>query len=217
FYALHVLILPVIVGLVTVGHVALARRFGPTPLGGHDGVSRPRWPDQTLRNVIAMAIALAILLVYVISARGVELAAPADPSQAFDARPLWYFRWLFELRELSGSAEKLVALVAPAVVAGALVALPLIDRGPSRRPARRLPYLGALAGLLALIGGLTVASLVADAGNTELAKRDAKAVKRATLARKLARDNGVPSSGAADVFLTSPMARARALFATRCK
>jgi mono/diheme cytochrome c family protein len=95
--------------------------------------------------------------------------------------------------------------------------LPLVDRGPARDPRRRLLYLGGLAGLLALIGGLTVASLASDAGNDELAKRGAKAAQRATLARKLARENGVPASGAGDVFLTAPMAKARALFASRCK
>jgi ubiquinol-cytochrome c reductase cytochrome b subunit len=216
FYALHVIILPVIVGAVTAAHVMLARKLGPTPLRVREG-SAPRWPDQALRNALAIAVVLAILLAYVIREHGVELAAPADPSQAYDARPLWYFRWLFALREIAGSAEKLVALAAPAVVAGVLVALPLVDRSPVREPRRRLPYLGALAGLLALIGGLTVASVVADARDDELAKRDAKAAQRAELARKLARDNGVPSTGALDVFFTSPMARARALFATRCK
>jgi ubiquinol-cytochrome c reductase cytochrome b subunit len=217
FYTLHVMILPVIVGALTAGHVMLARKLGPTPpLGAGDRTPRPRWPEQTLRDVIAIAVVLAVLVAYVINLHGVELAAPADPSQAYDARPLWYFRWLFELRELAGSAEKLVALATPAIVIGALVALPLADRAPGRAPRRRLPYLGGLVGLLAVIGGLTVASLVGDAGDDELARRDAKAEQRAALARRLARDNGVPATGAADVFFTAPMAKARAVFATRC-
>jgi ubiquinol-cytochrome c reductase cytochrome b subunit len=217
FYTLHVMILPAIVVAVTAGHVMLARKLGPTSLGARDRASRPRWPEQTLRNAIAIAMVFAILLAYVVATHGVELAAPADPSLAYDARPLWYFRWLFELRELAGSAEKLVALAAPAVVGGALVALPLVDRSATRDPRRRLPYLGGLAGLLALIGGLTVVSLVADARNDELAKRDAMAERRAALARKLARENGVPASGAADIFLSAPLAKARSLFASRCK
>jgi ubiquinol-cytochrome c reductase cytochrome b subunit len=217
FYTLHVMILPAVVGGVIAGHVVLARKLGATPLGDAERASQPRWPDQTLRNTIAIAMVFAILLAYVINAHGADLAAPADPSAAYDARPLWYFRWLFELRELSGRAEKLVAMATPAVVGGALVMLPLVDRGPAREPRRRLLYLGGLGGLLALIGGLTVMSLAADAGNDELAKRDAKAEQRAALARKLARAYGVPASGAGDVFLTAPMAKARALFATRCK
>jgi ubiquinol-cytochrome c reductase cytochrome b subunit len=217
FYALHVLILPAIVGAVTWGHVALARKLGATPLRDRERPSVPRWPEQTLRNAIAIAMVLTALLVYVVAMHGVELAAPADPSQSYDARPLWYFRWLFELRELSGRAEKVVALVVPAIVVGALAALPLVDREPTRALRSRLPYLGGLAGLLAAIAGLTVASLAADARNDKLAERVAKADQRAQLARKLARDNGVPAAGGAEVFLTAPMARGRALFATRCK
>jgi ubiquinol-cytochrome c reductase cytochrome b subunit len=160
---------------------------------------------------------LTVLIVYVVAVHGVELAAPADPSAAYDARPLWYFRWLFLLREIFGRGEKVVALAMPVIIGGALVALPLVDRAPTREIKRRLPYLGGLAGLLALIGGLTIASFVADARDRDLAKRAAKADERARLARKLARDNGVPVTGAGDVFLTAPMARARAVFAARCK
>lgn len=217
FYALHVLILPALVGGLIALHIGLARKLGATPLGDRARTPRPRWPDQTLRNAVAVAIVFAILLAYVVANHGVELTAPADPSQAYDARPLWYFRWLFELRELAGSAEKLVALVLPAIVGGALAALPLFDRGRSREPRHRLVYLGALGGMLALIGGLTVVSLVRDASNDELAKRTAVVEQRAELARTLARDNGVPVTGAADVYWTSPMARARALYATSCQ
>jgi ubiquinol-cytochrome c reductase cytochrome b subunit len=217
FYTLHVLLLPAVVGALTWGHAALARKHGPTPFKERDRPPVPRWPEQTLRNAIAIAMMLTVLMVYVVAVHGVELAAPADPSQAFDARPLWYFRWLFELRDLSGRAEKLVALLTPAVAAGILVALPILDRDPSRAPRRRVGYLGLLAALLTAIAALTVASYAGDARDEQLAKRNVKADQRAQLARKLARDNGVPVTGAADVFFTSPMAKARSLFATRCK
>ncbi|HEX7843354.1 MAG TPA: cytochrome b N-terminal domain-containing protein [Kofleriaceae bacterium] len=217
FYTLHILFLPALVAAVTAAHVLLARKLGPTPLGDAERTARPRWPDQTLRNAIAIAMMLTVLIVYVVAVHGIELAAPADPTAAYDARPLWYFRWLFELRELAGRGEKVVALAVPLIVGGALVALPLVDRAPTRELRQRLPYLGALAGLLALIGGLTIASFVGDSRDKELAKRAAKATERAQLARKLARDNGVPATGPLDVFFTSPMARGRALFAARCK
>jgi len=217
FYTLHILFLPAIVTAVTAAHVLLARRLGPTPLGDAERPLTRRWPEQTLRNAIAIAMMLTVLIVYVVAVHGVALAAPADPSASYDARPLWYFRWLFELRELAGRAEKVVALAMPVIVGGALVALPLADRAPTRELKRRLPYLGGLAGLLALIGGLTIASFVGDSRDKELAKRVAKADERAQLARRLARDNGVPVTGARDVFFTSPMARGRALFAARCQ
>ena len=217
FYALHVLVLPIIAGGVAWTHGALSRKLGVTPLGDRERTPRPRWPEQTLRSAIAIAIVFAALIAYVVSAHGVGLAAPADPSLPYDARPLWYFRWLFELRDLSGGAEKIVAMIVPAVVIGGLAALPLLDRGKSREPRKRLPYLGGLAALFGAIAALTVASFAADASDDQLAKRSARAEQRAALARKLARDNGVPASGAADVFWTSPMARARSLFAAKCK
>jgi len=216
FYALHVVVLPLLVGGLTYLHVKMARRHGTTPMRGA-ATAAPRWPDQSLRDTVAMALTLAILLGYVASTGGIGLAAPADPSAAYDARPLWYFRWLFELRELAGSAEKIVALAAPAVLGGFLVALPLVDRSSARQTGSRLPWLGALAGMLALIGGLTAASFAHDNSDPELAKRVAKASERADRARMLARTNGVPSTGALDVFATTPMYKARAIYAQKCK
>jgi ubiquinol-cytochrome c reductase cytochrome b subunit len=214
FYALHVVVLPAIVLLGVVGHVALARRHGPTVL--RHGERTRLWPDQTLRHVIAMAMVFAALLAFTIARDGADLAAPADPSSAYDARPLWYFRWLFELRQLAGAYERSAALIAPAVVAGFLVALPLLDREP--KPARRrIPWIGAVVGLLAMIGGLTMASLSADKGNAELAKRQQAADKLAEKARDLAKRYGVPATGAQDVYSTPPMYRPRSLFAQRCK
>ncbi len=216
FYALHVLIFPALVGALTWAHVALARRAGPTSRR-RAAAPVPRWPAQTFRDVIAIAAVYAVLLAYVIAVGGADLAAPADPAAAFDARPLWYFRWLFELRQLAGSAEKLVALAAPAIAGGVLVALPLIDRAPSRSPRARLPYLGALVGLCALVAGLTVASLVGDAGDDQLARRELADAQRAHRARDLARKYGVPATGAGDVFYAGPMAKARAVFSSRCQ
>ncbi len=214
FYALHVVVLPAIVLLGVVGHVAIARRHGATAL--HRGERMRMWPEQTLRHVIAMAMVFAALLAFTIARDGADLAAPADPSAAYDARPLWYFRWLFELRQLAGSYERSAALIAPAIVAGFLVALPLLDRDP-KPVRRRLPWIGAVVGVLAVIGGLTMASLSADSRDPELAKRQDAADKLAEKARDLAKKYGVPATGAQDVYSTPPMYRARSLFAQRCK
>lgn len=218
FYALHVIVLPAIVAMGVVGHVALARRHGATPRWDKAGAkATPRWPQQTFRDVVAMAVVFAILLGYVISNHGADLAAPADPAAAYDARPLWYFRWLFELRHIAGSFEKFAALAAPAIVGGVLVGLPLIDLGAERNPRKRKPWVGAVVGLIVVIGALTLASFAHDAGDVELAKRQDKADALAYKARRLADLNGVPATGALDVFATVPMYRARMLYAQRCK
>ncbi len=216
FYALHVVVLPAIMLLGIVGHVVLARRHGPTPLRQVEDAERvPRWPSQSLRNVIAMAAAFAALLAYTIAVNGTDLAAPADPSGAYDARPLWYFRWLFELRQLAGSYERAAALTAPGVVAGFLVALPFLDRQTTLK--RRAPWFGAVIGLFAVIGALTMASLSADGGDGDLAKRQHDADQLAQRARALAVKYGVPVTGAQDVYATPPMYRPRTLFAQKCK
>jgi ubiquinol-cytochrome c reductase cytochrome b subunit len=214
FYMLHVALMPAVVAAAVVGHIVLARRHGTTPVRA--GAAAPRWPTQGLFDVLAMALAFAALLAFVVVQGGTQLAAPADPSQAYDARPLWYFRWLFELRELAGSAEQLAAMAAPAIVGGFLVALPLLDRGGERAAAHRRLWLGGLAGVLALIAALTVMSFGRDASDPELAKREVEADRLATRARTLARTYGVPAAGGAEIWSMAPMWRGRVLFAKMC-
>ena len=214
FYMLHVALLPVLVTGLVIAHILLARRHGLTPIRA--GRLTPRWPNQALLDVTAMAIVFAVLLAVVASQGGVGLAAPADPSQAYDARPLWYFRWLFELRELAGPAEQFVAMAAPAIVAGYLIALPILDKGRERSVRHRRQWLGGVAGVLALIGALTVMSFARDAGDTELAKRRAEADRLALRARELARQYGVPAAGGGEIWSMAPMWRGRVLFAKMC-
>ncbi|MEO8550782.1 MAG: cytochrome b N-terminal domain-containing protein, partial [Kofleriaceae bacterium] len=218
FYALHVVVLPSVTALVVGAHIWISRLHGTTPRWGRDGLAAVRrWPQQTLRDVIVMAIVFAILLGYVISQHGADLSAPADPAAAYDARPLWYFRWLFELRHLAGSYERIAALTAPVVVGALLVGLPLVDRGPDRSPAKRVPYVGAIVGVFGLIIALTLKSFAGDAGDAELAKREDAAALLASRARALAVKNGVPVTGAGDVFKTVPMYLPRTIFEQKCK
>src|SRR5262249_16859690 len=153
FYALHVIVLPAVVVCGTVAHVWLARRHGATPKWGRDALAGvARWPAQVVRDVLAMAIVFAVLLGYTIGTHGTDLAAPAGPGAAYDARPLWYFRWLFELRHLAGSFERFAALASPAIVGGFLVGLPFVDRSPERAPKTRKKWIGGVVALFALIG-----------------------------------------------------------------
>jgi len=215
FYALHIAVLPALVFGLVGFHLWLAKKHGNTPRTSTKE-TQPRFPGQTIRDAIVMAAVFAALLAYVVSQHGADLAGPADPSQAFDARPLWYFRWLFLLRELAGSAEKLVAMAAPAVVGGLLVALPLIDRAPDRTIGKRLPYVGIAAGLMALIAALTLVSVVSD-NKPEHQKALAEADKLATIARDNAVLYGVPATGALGVYDAAPFAKAKRLFEQRCK
>ena len=201
FYAMHVALLPAITAAVAFAHVRIARRLR--------GPHTPRW-SQGVRDAVACALVLAVLLAWVTSTHGADLASPADPSAAYDARPLWYFRWLFELRQLAGSGEEIAALAAPALVIGFLALLPLVDRG------KRQIWTIGLGVVCLAIAALTFASVASDARDPDLAKREDAAQKLATHARALAVKHGVPATGALDVFKTPTMWRARTLFAQRC-
>lgn len=214
-YAVHVIALPVLVALVTYFHVTIARRLGPTPLRKATSPI-PYWPVQSVRNALAIAVTFAVLFIYVISQHGVDLASPADPTSPFDARPLWPFRWLFELRTLAGSAEQLVAMAAPAVFGGFLVSLPFLDKRSERSPAQRKLVLGVFAMLFSVMFSLTLASYASDDNDPNLDGRRRKAAALSARARQLAITNGVPVTGPLDVFKTAPMWNARSMFAQRC-
>lgn len=214
-YAVHVIVLPALVVLVTYFHVVIARRLGPTPLRKAQKPV-PYWPVQSVRNAIAIVVTFAALFLYAVTQHGVELASPADPTAAYDARPLWPFRWLFELRTLAGSAEQLVAMAAPAIFGGFLAALPFIDRRTERSPAQRKMVLGVFAMLFSIIFALTLASYASDDNDANLDGRRRKNAVLATRARHLAITNGVPITGALDVLKTPPMWKARTMFAQRC-
>jgi ubiquinol-cytochrome c reductase cytochrome b subunit len=222
FFALHVLVLPALTAGLVVVHLALFRRHGVTPHWWRSSAdlerrAQPFWPDQLFRDLVGMAVAFAGLLGFVAWSGGAGLDSPADPSSAFDARPEWYFRPLFQaLKYFSGPMETIAALGAPVVVGGFLIALPFLDRGPDRRPRARLLPLGllALGGLAAV--ALTWISFAADAADPALAEREEASEARAQQARRLARQNGVPAAGGTAVFQTAPHWKARTVWAERC-
>jgi ubiquinol-cytochrome c reductase cytochrome b subunit len=222
FYAVHVLVLPALIAGLVVVHVALFRRHGVTPRWGRadDDLQRttqPFWPDQLFKDMVAVAVVFAALVGVTLYTRGVGLEAPADPTSAFDARPEWYFRALFQvLKYVHGPLETIVALGAPLVAGVVLVALPFLDRGPDRDPRRRLAFLGVLFAGFAVTAGLTAVSYLDDAGDPALQERLAEAEARAAKARALALEHGVPAEGGVAVFTMDPEYRVRALWREHC-
>jgi len=222
FFALHVFVLPAItIGLVAI-HVALFRKHGVTPhwwkaKAELERDAQPFWPDQLFKDFVAMAIAFAALLAFTVHQGGAPLDAPADPSSGFDARPEWYFRPLFQaLKYFGGSMERVVALGAPVVVGGFLLALPFADTKVERAPARR-PIVMALLALGGLcVAGLTFLSYREDGADPTLAERQRASEQRSMHARVLAQVNGVPSAGGTAVFETSAFYQARVIWKRSC-
>jgi ubiquinol-cytochrome c reductase cytochrome b subunit len=214
FYALHVVLLPVVTLLAWWAHRALARKHGPAGTAAARGRA---WPDQALRDVLAMVIVALALAAWTIHRGGAGLEAPADATSAFDARPQWYFRPMYELQKFVGGGGKLViALGLPVMVLGVLAALPLIDRRPVRTPHMRWGVTAGVVLLTSFLGWSIVRSYVVDDRDGGLRERHAEARKQARRARRLAVENGVPAAGGVAVFTTAPFYRARTVWQREC-
>jgi ubiquinol-cytochrome c reductase cytochrome b subunit len=228
FHARHVGLLPALMIAGVIGYRWLARRHGVTARPGNQpakvAVAVAWWPRQTVRNLVAIGVVFAVLLAWVIRSGGAGLEAPADPTAAYDARPLWYFRWLFLLRKLTGSFEVVAAMAAPAIVLGFFALMPWIDPlsaplsapGKSSGGGRRKLALGGFGGLCAIIAVLTFASLRKDASDAELQKHLAQSATLAAKARRLAVTYGVPTAGGTAVYQTTPMWKGRRLWESHC-
>ena len=181
FYTLHVIVLPVMVTGLVAAHLALFLKRGVTPrwsLSEEEQHRRrePFFPGQFARDALAMLLALIVLLV--LAARVPPgLGAPADPSRPYDARPDWYFLWLFEmLKHFQGPLEPVGTFVLPGLAFLFLLTIPFLDRSPERRPLGRLPVV-----IPVLVGALVVGSLTAQ---SLLGGREERAAWRAQEKRR---------------------------------
>lgn len=182
FYAVHVLLLPLLIGLLILVHLALVVRNGIAPRAAELEEGAPRrtsdraygafyretnrrskegghrfWPDVIGKDALVAAGVLAVIGILA-ATRGAPLTTPADPTvAAYHPRPEWYFLPLFELLRLTpGSLEALAAVGVPTALVLAMLALPFLDRRSSRslrhRPLAAAVLIGLLGGSGALIG-----------------------------------------------------------------
>jgi ubiquinol-cytochrome c reductase cytochrome b subunit len=172
FYTAHTLALPGAIIALVVVHVYLFRIHGVTP-PWWESKSRlqeqaePFWPKQALKDAVCALVFIGALGVWAYF-RPAPLEAPADPSEPYEARPEWYFMFLFQLlRYFHGPYEVVGTFVLPALAFLVLFFWPFIDRNPHRDPRRRPLAIGLLAsGTLGLIG-LTIFAIVTDVRMTE--------------------------------------------------
>ena len=158
WYAAHVFLLPAVLIVFVLAHIALMRRHGISgPLQLQEGPSVAFFPWHAIKDtlVIAAVFAALVTVALISPAHLDEIADPANSS--YVPRPDWYFLSLFELlKYFPDPFEPLATIVIPGVVVGFLLALPFLDRGPSRRPFSRgrapltLTMMGIVAGTIAL-------------------------------------------------------------------
>jgi ubiquinol-cytochrome c reductase cytochrome b subunit len=166
--------------------------------------------------VVLSAGTLVLVTSLVIALHGAALEGPADPTSGYEARPEWYARPLYQLRMLfEGPLQIIATMVIPGIATGFLVALPFLDRGPSREPRTRWPLLSAVLAGLALASGLGAFSLLKDRHDQGYQRHRAQVRQQASLARALAVP-GVPPEGGTAVYRNDPAFAARELYDEHC-
>ena len=227
FFALHAGVLPGLVIFFIVGHVYLFRKHGLT---AKEPKTRPDcafWPDQVLKDVVACLAVLAVVLFFIVKPRligegtlGADLGSPADPSEPYSAaRPEWYFLFLFQflkaewLIKLFGHHGELVgAIIIPSLVVLVLFAMPFIGKW---RLGHRF-NIGFLSVLLAGAALLTWQAIKEDQNKPEYIASVKQAARDSERIKQLAREQGIPVTGAVSLLRNDALTQGPKLFARNC-
>lgn len=169
FFTLHVFLLPLLLLLLAVLHVALFRKAGAAGPYHHREDARIErfYPKQMFMDALLFFVIFVGLVLLSIKIPAV-LGSQADPTGDYLARPPWYFLPLLQLlKYFSGRLALLPTVVLPGVAFVVLALLPVLDRRKERHPRRR-PLAIVLLGISLLgTGGLIALSKYQDTINPE--------------------------------------------------
>jgi len=167
FFSIHTFILPGLIVLLVVVHLYLFRIHGVTPgwwasAKQLKAQEEPFWPKQALKDGILALVFLLGLGVWA-HYRPAPLGPQADPSQAYEARPEWYFMFLFQiLRYFHGPYEIVGTFVLPVLFFLIMFFWPFLDRNPERNPLQRPFAMGLFSLATAGLVGLTIFAVATD-------------------------------------------------------
>lgn len=168
FFALHIIVLPLVLILIVIGHIYFVRFHGPTPPGKREEelvkYSHRFFPVQLLKDS-TVAFLVVVILLFLAVYYGAPLEAKADPTDTeYVPRPDWYFYALFQLLKIfEGPLEIIGAVIIPGAFFTILLLLPFIDRNPARAFAKR-PVVLSL-GVACTIGILALTTWGSYSGN----------------------------------------------------
>jgi quinol-cytochrome oxidoreductase complex cytochrome b subunit len=158
FFGIHVLVLPLALGLIVAVHLVFVHQQGlanptmpePRPPAVPMGRTKPFFPHYILEEVIAWLFLLAMLVVMA-SLFPAGLEEEANPLQTpAHTKPEWYFLGVYELLK---HVERIVGILAPMVLLVILVLLPFIDRNPEVRARKRpLAIVLGIVGIAVMVG-----------------------------------------------------------------
>jgi ubiquinol-cytochrome c reductase cytochrome b subunit len=220
FYGLHVGVLPALLVLCLVAHVALFRRHGITaPAGSENRPTVTFWPEQLFMDTLASVLILGVVVVLVLAEGGANLDAPADPaSSEYPARPEWYFLSLFQMLKLfPGKREIIGTFVIPTALLVVMLLLPLLDRLLPRMLAHFLAC-GFVFAVVGAAGYLTVQAALDDRRDELFQKGRMQADQARARALFLAGlpDVGIPPEGASYLLRRDPLTLGAAELEKRC-
>lgn len=175
FFALHVMGLPLTLGILVMFHLFLVRRigiseppFGPAfrpqaPAIAFHHASYPGgipfFPNYLTKDLAIVCLALTLLMGCVFFMPWIFLPAtaftPADPFLTpIGIKPEWYFLASYQTLKLLPSEA--AGLTVQALVLLLLFLLPIIDRGSERRPVKRPVFLTMFILDIVIIISLTI-------------------------------------------------------------
>jgi quinol-cytochrome oxidoreductase complex cytochrome b subunit len=163
FFGIHVLVLPIALAALLLGHLTLVHQLGlanpkridPVP-GPPTGRTRPFFPDYVLDEVIAWYFLLAVLVVLA-SLFPAGLEGKADPLETpAHTKPEWYFLAVYEFLKM---VPRIVGIMLPALVLALLTVWPFLERSPEVLMRRRKIVVACATAILAAGIGLTVFGL----------------------------------------------------------
>lgn len=245
-YTLHIMVLPVLAGILLVVHVALMRReklqlMRTLAIAVPDGLTasglEPYWPFQTARNLLVFWLLMGVVTglalwsprvreKYLASpsaewesdlpVREIMLEAPADRDLPYVARPEWFVRFLFELRHRVDKRQEVLVTGALPVVILLLFVAMPFYEKILGRTAGHL-----LAAVLALagLGGaawLTWTGYEHDRRDAEYQQARRREIDYAGRALWLAHRNGIPPEGPVTLLANDAKAKGALLFAANC-
>jgi mono/diheme cytochrome c family protein len=146
-------VVPIIIAAILGLHLWTFRTAGAAGTWNESTRVGNFWPRQVLMDVLVFAGVLTVL-VGLAANYFTPVTGPADPIDAtYVARPDWPFLWLFQ--SLKYVPEVVGTTLIPAIGIILLFAVPWLDRGKYRSPAKRPIQMAAFAIIVAILSALT--------------------------------------------------------------
>jgi ubiquinol-cytochrome c reductase cytochrome b subunit len=167
YCAFHMTLVPILIGIVIAIHLFLIQvhgEKGPPPKGDKEVGTRPFFPYQLSKDVIAsilMLIALVLLARYM----GVPVDIPAAPLAAIDSvpKPEWFILFGYEiLKMFEGKSIILALTVVPIIGLLIVLFLPFYDKNTERAYTKRPIAVSCGVGAVILVLFLTLIAYISS-------------------------------------------------------